>query len=264
VLLIARRWASFAERERRGHTTAVGDTARRDDGHADGVDDLRHEREGADERLLRGLQERDSVPGRLGSARDDRIDARLVEGDGLRDGRRGADHADPTAVRLLDQRFGGNAEHHGERRGCRLPDRVELLLERRHVRLGTRRDLDADGGVEGLERLRERRVLGARCRLVARGQPDVERDRLIRGGRQLRGGLADPLAVVAVEAIGPETAGVTHRGGQLDGGETAERTEQDRAGDAEELFQRGHLRRRIRRSRGRWRRRDVPRRCTRT
>ena len=73
-----------AERERRRHPAPIGDPARRDDRARDGVDHLRHERERADERALRGLQERHAMPCGLGAARDDRVDARLVERDAPR------------------------------------------------------------------------------------------------------------------------------------------------------------------------------------
>ena len=82
---------------------AVGDPAGREHRHGYRVDDLRDQREGADERVLGGSQERDAVTGSLRAARDDRVDSDGIERDGLGDGRRGRDDADAAIPRPLDR-----------------------------------------------------------------------------------------------------------------------------------------------------------------
>ena len=70
-----------SERQRGDDAAAVGDATRGDDGNRDSVDDLRHERQGSDERglVVRAEPERRAVPARLGSLRDDDVDPRGLD-----------------------------------------------------------------------------------------------------------------------------------------------------------------------------------------
>ena len=165
--------AGGAEGEGRSDPAAVRDPAGGDDGHVDGVHDLRHERDGSHERLGRGAEERHPVPGRLGSRGDDRIDSGLGECDGFRDRGGGAHDADAAVAGFGDESGGRHPEHHAQHGRGDLPDRVELFVELGDVALGPGRHRNPDGLVERLQRLGEDRVLRVRRDLIPQGQPDV-------------------------------------------------------------------------------------------
>jgi hypothetical protein len=83
-----------AERQRRAHAAAVHDAAGGDHRHAHALHDLRHQRHGADERVLEAAEEAAAMAARLGALDADGVDAERLERLGLGEAGGGADGDD--------------------------------------------------------------------------------------------------------------------------------------------------------------------------
>jgi hypothetical protein len=190
------------QRKGRRDSAPIRDSSRGEDRGSYGIDDLRHERNRPDQRVLRRAQVRHPVPGRFGAAGDDRIDAGIVELSSLRDGGRGGDDPDAAPMGAIDQVRRGSAEHEAHDRRGGIHDRVQLLVEVRKEGRGRRGRIDAHLGVERCEGVEK----GIECEIpwrdfVSGRHPEVHGERLARRRPQGADRVRDPLGGVSVQAV---------------------------------------------------------------
>ena len=229
--------AGRAERQCGRDPAPIGDPAGGDHGHRHRVDDLRNQRDRADERLLGSPQERHPMPTGLEPGGHDRVHAALLELDRLVDRGRRA-HRRMRALAHSRPRPRAARRTRSSPGRPRRQDGVPLLLERREEgggRLLRRGQSDlVEEGTEGVDGC----LVVAGCeRGIRRGirqrQPHVEIERPARRGADRRHRLGDAAGVVRVEPERPEPAELAHRGRELDRRQPAERPEHDRVVDAE-------------------------------
>ena len=178
-----------AERERGGDAAPVGDPARRDHRHAHRVDDLRHERDRADERLLGRPQERDAVTGRLGAARDDRVHAAASSATASATVVAVPMTRMPRLCAARDERLGrAHRRRRSDAAGAASITAVELRVDVGQERERRRRaaQCPARRTAGRGPRWRAPRSTSRRRDLVARRQPEVDRERAGRRRMQCR------------------------------------------------------------------------------
>ena len=176
-----------AEGERRRDPAPVHDSARRDHGDRDGIDDLGHEGHRPHHRSVEVARKRSPVATGLAALRDDGLDASVFEREGLVDGRRRADQEHPAFLHRIACALRKHAEREAEDRCSALERRSELVVEgaagRRRDRGRRQPELSVERG-HALERRARVREL-ERCR-QRRKEVDAERPSRAGPGRPRR------------------------------------------------------------------------------
>jgi hypothetical protein len=205
------------QRKRGDDPPGIGDAAGCDDRRRHLLDRDPDERQRSDQRVLRRREEGSAMTARLGSGRDDDVDAGLVERHCLirrRGGREGDDSGVPEGG---EHTLVGDAEDDAECRRPSLEDRFGLVLEGCGEALGIRWRGDTELGVQRLQPP-DRRVEALTGHLalgqVVGGDPEVQREGAPRRRVKRTSDIANPDGVEVVDAERPEAAGVSDGGGQ--------------------------------------------------